>query len=88
MTTSTSRTTTQRGYGSSHQAERKRWEPLVQAGGIVCRRCDQPIEPAAPWDLGHNDERTAWTGPEHQACNRAAGARAGNANRGMTIRQW
>lgn len=77
------RTTTQRGYGAKHQAERRRWEPIVAAGRAVCCRpiClrpDRRIHPDEPWDLGHSDDRTRWTGPEHRGCNRAAGARKGN----------
>lgn len=84
--------TTDRGYGAEHQAERKRWEPAVNAGQVTCNRCNLQIEPQTPWDLGHNDDRTAWTGPEHQDCNRRAGqanAVAARTGRGkMTIRIW
>lgn len=87
-----STTTTSRGYGASHQAERRRWEPTVTSGQATCARCGEPIEPDGPWDLGHNDDRTAWTGPEHVACNRAAGARNATSVRlqrnKMTVRDW
>jgi hypothetical protein len=83
-------TTSQRGYGTAHQAERERWRPTVEAGHATCTRCGKPIDADAPWDLGHNDDRTAWTGPEHPVCNRAAGARTANQrrHRRMTIRDW
>lgn len=73
-------TTTARGYGTEHQAERERWRPTVEAGQATChaKRClerSRTIQPGTPWDLGHNAERTAWTGPEHARCNRADGAR-------------
>lgn len=81
--------TTRRGYGTEHQAERRRWTPLVNAGQIRCARCGQPIIPGTPWDLGHNDTRTTWTGPEHARCNRAAGARKGNRKRRIIFRsRW
>lgn len=91
------KSTTARGYGAQHQAERKRWEPIVRAGGVMCARqgpkcIGQPLDPDQPWDLGHNDARTAWTGPECVPCNRGAGgtngAAAANATRAMTIREW
>jgi hypothetical protein len=69
----------QRGYNREHELERERWAPLVDAGQVACARCGQPIGPGTPWDLGHTDDRTAWTGPEHAGCNRAAGARNGKA---------
>ncbi len=85
-------TTTSRGYGAAHQAERRRWEPTVKSGQATCYRCGEPIDPDGPWDLGHNDDRTAWTGPEHQRCNRGAGARNATAVRmernKMTVRDW
>lgn len=68
-------TTGQRGYGRGHKAERARWAPQVDAGRVDCARCHEPIEPGRPWDLGHTDDRTGWTGPEHRSCNRVAGAR-------------
>ena len=65
----------QRGYGSAHQRERARWSQRMMAGErVVCPRCGCPILPGQRWDLGHNDSRDAWTGPEHAHCNRAAGA--------------
>ena len=83
-----------RGYTRAHQLERKRWEPKVDAGLVDCARCHEPIEPGRQWDLGHTEDRTAWTGPEHQTCNRRAGgangARVSNARRhGVhTSRNW
>jgi hypothetical protein len=67
----------QRGYTAEHDRLRRDWAPRVATGRVRCRRCGEPIGPE-PWDLGHNDERTAWTGPEHASCNRAAGGRAGH----------
>ena len=75
--------TTQRGYGYTHQQQRKRWAPTVQRGEVICARYGQPgypdcpglIHPGQAWDLGHDDwDRTVYTGPEHMQCNRRAGA--------------
>lgn len=85
------RSTTARGYGTSHQAERDRWAPLVAAGDVNCARCGNELDPEEPWDLGHSDDRTAYNGPEHVSCNRSAGgrngARAANAKRQTTVRE-
>jgi hypothetical protein len=88
-------TTTRRGYGWRHQKLRARWAPIVAAGGVHCARgeqClrrDQPggtlIVPGEPWDLGHDDlDRSIYTGPEHQRCNRATAGR----RRRRTSRKW
>jgi len=72
----------QRGYGKAHDDLRARWKPKVEACTVHCHAkvCVMPsgrlILPGQPWDLGHTDDRTAWTGPEHASCNRAAGGRA------------
>jgi cytochrome c2 len=67
-----------RGYGLAHKQERQRWAPKVEAGLVDCARCHQPIQPGRPWDLGHTDDRAAWTGPEHRVCNRRAGGLDGS----------
>lgn len=74
----------QRGYGAEHDALRRRWKPKVDRGTVYChaRTCLEPIRlilPGTAWDLGHTEDRTAWTGPEHQRCNRVAGGKAAHA---------
>lgn len=80
--------TNERGYGSAHQAERRKYQKRIERGEVfVCARaaigeCDHPqdlITVGSDWDLGHNADRTAWTGPEHVDCNRRAGGRNGAA---------
>lgn len=64
-------TTVERGYGAAHKRLRKLWEPRVARGGVLCRRCKQPIDPAAKWDLGHDPlDRSLPAVPEHPICNR------------------
>ena len=64
-------TTTARGYGHTHQTRRARFAALINAGDIlICPRCNQPILPGQPWDLGHRADRNQPTHPEHAACNR------------------
>jgi hypothetical protein len=75
-------TTTQRGYGASHQRLLRtllaRWRP-----GDPCARCGQPMlqrwtvnadgRRASAIELGHTDDRRGYTGLEHRACNRRDG---------------
>lgn len=72
---STKAPTVQRGYGNQHKRERRRWAPIVALGRTACHRCQLLIRPNQPWHLGHNDERTAYLGPEHAACNLQAASR-------------
>ena len=70
-----------RGYGPEHDRLRRRWKPKVDRGEVDCHAkvCVMPIRlilPGERWDLGHTDDRTAWTGPEHARCNRVAGGKA------------
>lgn len=86
-------TTTQRGYGHSHQQVRAKWQPVVDSGAAECARCHRPIKPGDEWDMGHDDhDRSKYTGPEHAPCNRSAGGRNGaavtNAKHAMTKREW
>lgn len=73
--------TASRGYGSAHQRERAKWEAIVKRGDTKCARCQEPIAPDQAWDLGHNDDRTGYNGPECVPCNRGAGARNATAVR-------
>lgn len=81
------RTTTQRGYGAAHQAERKRWSAAVEQGLVRCCRCSRLILPGMAWDLDHTDDRTGYHGPAHRSCNRSAGARKGNRLRRLAGQQ-
>jgi len=64
-------TTTQRGYGAAHQAERAR-QLEAFTPGQPCARCGRPIASADDADLGHTDDRSGYRGLEHAACNRGA----------------
>ena len=73
-------TTTEQGYGYTHQQERERWRPTVEAGRAICAEpiCLHPtrtINPGTPWDLAHNRRTGGYRGPAHRRCNRAEGAR-------------
>jgi hypothetical protein len=72
---STPGNTTQRGYGYTHQQQRRQWaRTMARQGGAECARCGGWIDPDQPWDLGHHDwDRTVYVGPEHRLCNRRAG---------------
>jgi hypothetical protein len=61
-------------YGQHHKNLRRRWRLKIQASGVDCARCGEPIKPDEPWDLGHVDggRPGEYSGPEHRACNRAA----------------
>lgn len=68
-------------YGYQHQQQRAGWAPLVATGQVRCtgpQGCRQLIQAGQPWDLGHTIDIAAGGNgrlvPQHQSCNRAAGA--------------
>lgn len=68
--------TADRGYGSSHQKERARWQPVVAAGNAWCAEpvCLEPsrwIPPGSPWHLAHDTGQRGYRGPAHRRCNLA-----------------
>ena len=70
-------------YGVRHKLTRQLLAPFVASGLARCVRCQLPIVPGEPWDLGHDDRNPrAHAGPEHRACNRGA------PNRNQTSRVW
>ena len=98
------RSTNDRGYDSRHQSERANWQRRLDRGEQIrccCNRdecskhdgrCSTIITATSSWDLGHTDDRTAWTGPECIPCNRSAGGRNGarvaNERRATIVRGW
>jgi len=92
-------TTTQRGYGHQHQAERER-RLLLYRPGDLCAHCGRPIT----WwpltkvtrryiHLPHNQDRTGYLpGLAHAACNLRDGQRMTTAilaaRRGEPARAW
>ena len=79
--------TTAAGYGYQHQQLRKRWAEILERDGIVtchARDCVMPsrvITVDMPWHLGHSEDRTRHTGPEHERCNTTDGGRRRHAER-------
>jgi hypothetical protein len=76
---------TQRGYGKAHrQARADALRDLED--GQACARCGQPMyrTQASHLDLDHTDDRTAYRGLAHRACNRRAGQAKATANRHHT----
>ena len=74
------RSTVERGYGAAHRRLKDRWQVEVDANGATCFRCGGSVPKGSrKWDLGHTEDRTGWTGPEHVGCNRSAGGRNGAA---------
>jgi hypothetical protein len=67
--------TSKRGYGTHHQAERKKWVPIVNAGDAVCTRCGRLIVAGTAWDLDHTDDRRGYLGVAHRTCNRGQPSR-------------
>ncbi len=99
----TRKTTAQRGYGTEHQRERKKYERRIKSGETFRCSCARPdctghdgqcqtiITAGMQWDLGHNADRTDWSGPECIPCNRGDGARNSNRARRddeMFILDW
>ena len=66
-------------YSGRHQATRRALLP--DAYGRPCPRCGLPLLPGQDLDLDHTDDRAGYLGFSHAKCNRAAGARKGNALR-------
>ena len=55
--------TNARGYGTEHQARRRRIEKIVKSGLAICARCGRAILPTQDWDLGHDDlDRSLYSG--------------------------
>lgn len=77
-------------YGRAHQQERAKWKPIVEAGQANCWRCGRWLNPAQPWDLGHDDyDRNVYRGPECRPCNRGTAASRGNRMRAASApRSW
>ena len=55
----TTASTAAHGYGATHEAERRRWQPLVEAGGVPYARSGLPIVPGTAWHQDHRDDGPA-----------------------------
>jgi hypothetical protein len=70
------------GTYTSEQKQVRRALLAVYDPADPCARCGRPLGPFPELiDLGHTDDRAGYSGLEHARCNRAAGARLGNARR-------
>lgn len=66
-----------RGYGPEHQARRRSLAPSVATGRVRCWRCRERIGRGEAWVLGHRDDRSLPTEPEHEECNKRAAGQLG-----------
>lgn len=83
--------TVARGYGKEHVALRAEYKRRMARGEqFTCWRCGWLIDPAQPWDLGHDDhDRTQYRGPEHRGRECPAGGnRATTGRRVNKLRRW
>lgn len=83
MSTTERGTTTERGYGADHQRRRAQVKrDVVDPGLAYCWRCGEWINPALPWDLGHDDfDRSIVRGPEHRGRECKAGGNRATSRR-------
>jgi hypothetical protein len=81
-------TTSQRGYGTSHQKIRKKWARIVARGDALCTRCGVVILPTDEWHLDHTDDRSGYLGAACAFCNRSAGGKKAAANRSAPVKRW
>lgn len=79
-----------RGYGYEHT--RLRAALLPSAYGKPCPLCGRTMQRGEALDLDHSPDRLGYRGMAHASCNRADGARRGNAARtafkGSASREW
>lgn len=79
-----SKTNTERGYGTEHQAARAA-AALTHQPTDPCARCRRPLGPMGEWlHYDHNAQRTGYLGFSHARCNRRAGAREGRRRQSLT----
>lgn len=78
------------GYGKVHKRLRAELAERMRKGEVFfCWRCRRVINPARPWDLGHDDwDRSIYRGPEHVACNRATRGRRDRKIFSGGLRRW
>lgn len=72
--------------GSLTRAARAYFTPLIEAGGIICPKCQLEVHPDQRWQVGHQEDQALGGGhelhnlyPEHGTCNESAGGRLGHA---------
>ena len=62
-----------RGYGATHQSIRTSIALALPTGTVRCVTCGAVLDET--FDLGHNDNRTGYVGPQCRPCNRGDGGR-------------
>lgn len=81
----------QRGYGAEHEAERRRWAPVVASGMAkcaepLCLEASRSIAAGADWHLAHDrDHPGRYRGPAHPRCNEAEAGRYAAALRKSSV---